>query len=278
MVDRVERIKTGIPGFDNLVQGGFPQGFNILVTGAPGTGKTIFGLQYLYNGAMSGENGLYISLDSSDGTVRTQAKQFGWDITKLEKQGKLAILDIPQDKSKVNLFNLIEEGVREVNAKRLVFDSLAAFAINMDQFAIEVGSAEMITINGSDLKKADTNRKQLTGPKSFYSGTSEKRITFLVMNELLRLGTTNIVITDEAPTNGQLTVDGVSEYVCDGVIRVDVSRIAKEAVRSMTIHKMRNTNHTLNSQMFNISDRGLVMQQKSVFKGSKVSGISPEEQ
>lgn len=50
-MDGEARVKTGIPGFDELVAGGLPKESNILLTGIPGTGKTIFALQYLYNGA-----------------------------------------------------------------------------------------------------------------------------------------------------------------------------------------------------------------------------------
>ena len=57
----MDRVATGVAGFDGLVQGGLPAGSNILLTGRPGTGKTIFALQYLYNGALKGENGIYIS-------------------------------------------------------------------------------------------------------------------------------------------------------------------------------------------------------------------------
>ena len=58
-----ERLSTGIKGFDELIQGGFPQGSTILVSGGAGTGKTIFGLSYLYAGAKNfNEPGLYITL------------------------------------------------------------------------------------------------------------------------------------------------------------------------------------------------------------------------
>ena len=84
----MDRVKTGIPGFDELIEGGIPKGFNVLLVGQPGAGKTIFGLQYLVNGAMQGENGLYISLDSPNEMVKSQGRRFGWDIDKLEREGK----------------------------------------------------------------------------------------------------------------------------------------------------------------------------------------------
>ena len=61
---KIPRVATGIPGFDELIEGGFPKNFVILLAGTPGTGKSIFSLEYIYNGASSlNENGVYITLD-----------------------------------------------------------------------------------------------------------------------------------------------------------------------------------------------------------------------
>ncbi len=61
-------------GFDKLVEGGIRRGTNVLVTGIPGTGKTIFGLDYLYKGTQKGENGLYISIDSTSEPLKVQGR------------------------------------------------------------------------------------------------------------------------------------------------------------------------------------------------------------
>jgi circadian clock protein KaiC len=54
---RTERVPTGILGLDSLIEGGFPKGRSILVTGEPGTGKTIFSLQFLVEGLARGGKG-----------------------------------------------------------------------------------------------------------------------------------------------------------------------------------------------------------------------------
>ena len=62
----MERVKTGIPGFDDLVQGGFPKGASILVSGGTGSGKSIFAMQFIYNGAKQfNEPGLYVTLETN---------------------------------------------------------------------------------------------------------------------------------------------------------------------------------------------------------------------
>ena len=68
----VERAKTGIPGFDELVGGGIPRGRTVLLAGGSGTGKTIFGTQFLYNGALMGENGLYLTLEEKPKNIRRE--------------------------------------------------------------------------------------------------------------------------------------------------------------------------------------------------------------
>lgn len=68
-----ERVKTGIEGFDQLVQGGFPRGSTVLLCGSPGTGKTIFGLEYLFNGASKfKEKGLYVTFDQSEDSLKNR--------------------------------------------------------------------------------------------------------------------------------------------------------------------------------------------------------------
>lgn len=77
---KIDRVRTGVNGLDELLQGGFPKSHCILLSGAPGTGKTIFGQQFLYNGAKNGEKGLYIAFNEELEDVLLQPTVFGWDI------------------------------------------------------------------------------------------------------------------------------------------------------------------------------------------------------
>ena len=66
MKSQIKRIPAGISGFDELTGGGFPENFVILLAGTPGTGKSIFSLEYIYNGATKfNENGAYITLEQT---------------------------------------------------------------------------------------------------------------------------------------------------------------------------------------------------------------------
>ena len=268
-MDRIERLKTGIPGFDDLIQGGIPKGFNVLLVGQPGAGKTIFGLQYLVNGAMYGENGIYVSLDSTNEIVKAQGKMFGWDVEGLEREGKLSFLKIPLDKPKINLFDILEEEVKAAKAVRLVFDSLADFAINIDQFVIPLSYSMFPPPKSSEEEEAliqsdKTYRYEVLPTlgqdpqgRMFYKGHSRRRISFLVMNELTKLNTTNLIITDERTSQDGITVDGISEYTSDGLIHLQVLETATGVPRMIKIKKMRITKQPLDRFPFEIGNTGI---------------------
>ena len=84
-------VKTGVPGFDSLFAKGIPKGSSVLIAGGPGTGKTIFCLQTLYNAATRGEKCLYMSFEENEEKLRQHMRDFGWDPAPLEKKGLLMI-------------------------------------------------------------------------------------------------------------------------------------------------------------------------------------------
>jgi len=89
--DNIVRFKTGIPGFDNLLKKGIPHGAAVLIEGGPGSGKTNFCAQICYNACVKGLKALYMSFEEPESALRNHMKDFGWDLEKFEKQGKLVI-------------------------------------------------------------------------------------------------------------------------------------------------------------------------------------------
>ena len=140
-------VKTGIPGLDDLISDGFPEGRVILVVGGPGTGKTILASQFLYKGlADYNENGIYISLDESKKHFFAEMEALGWNFKKAEEEKKFIFIDATKMSrsalsrgkifgeqtslrgKKLPIDKLIEEleyRIHEINAKRVTVDTLA---------------------------------------------------------------------------------------------------------------------------------------------------------
>ncbi len=96
----MNKLRTGIPGLDDLIGGGIPEGSTTLISGRSGSGKTIFGIQYLYNGASEhDEPGILVTLEVRPNDLRAEALQFGWDLSELEKAGKITIIDAASSKA-----------------------------------------------------------------------------------------------------------------------------------------------------------------------------------
>lgn len=119
-----KRLRSGIPKLDEIIEGGFVPGAAVLVAGEPGTGKTIFSTQFLYEGAKNGEPGLYITLEQSPEEIIKDMSRFDWDLS-----------DLPVDIEWLNptqsgtIEEKIKDRVNELGAKRIVIDSLSSIGL-----------------------------------------------------------------------------------------------------------------------------------------------------
>jgi KaiC/GvpD/RAD55 family RecA-like ATPase len=135
------RVKSGISGFDEMVNGGFHMGTVNTITGPSGSGKTVFASQFIYEGAKSGEKGMIITpSESSDFLKREMSASFGWDFSELEKEKKISIIDVTDPVLRlqksidadpveflVNFRKLVERKLEEEKPNRLFIDDLMAF-------------------------------------------------------------------------------------------------------------------------------------------------------
>lgn len=134
---RADKAKTGIWGLDNILSGGFSRGHVFLVEGAPGTGKTTIALQFLREGAQSGEKCLYITLSETERELRDGASSHGWTledgIEVFELLPPESLLDSEQQQSLLYSSDLelgettkqIFQAVDRVQPTRVVLDSLS---------------------------------------------------------------------------------------------------------------------------------------------------------
>ena len=158
------KVRTGIPGFDSIISGGFRKGRAIAMSGPPGSGKTTFGMQFLFYGAKDfDEPGVFVTLSQSPDEIRNDFKSFGWDAQKLIDDGKMIIIDarpfkmeegfIALDESLyrgeslpfMHLTQLIMSSINRINAKRLVIDSLTVLGMQYsNNFYVRQGLQGMI--------------------------------------------------------------------------------------------------------------------------------------
>jgi len=203
-----QRVSTGIDGLDKVIEGGFPKGSLILLTGNPGTGKTIFSARFIYRGATDyGENGVYVNFSESREAFYENMKPFGFDFKHIEEEGKFRYLIMlaMRENGISTMLKLILEEVNRVKAQRLVIDSFSAIAQ-----AFEKPHDARILIN-------------------------------TVLDRIVRcMGCTTILIV-EVPFGEERIGLGMEEFVADGVIHLRVGRLEQRLFRDMAIRKMRGT-------------------------------------
>lgn len=222
----IERISSGIPGFDEIIEGGIQKNTTLLVRGGTGTGKTIFGLQYLHNGATEhDEPGLFISFAEGKQATYQHGSVFSWNFEELEKKGKFTFIKYaPHEVVKV-----MEEGggsirdtIESIGAKRLVIDSLTAYAL---LFESEYRSNESI----------------------------------LNLFEMLRNWKCTTVVTSEKQVDPN---DGDGErlgFLTDAIAYLYYLRTGVARTRAMEIIKMRDTNHSNKICSFDITKKGIMV-------------------
>lgn len=123
----LKKIKTGIPGLDDVLKGGLLENQCILFTGAPGTGKSIAALQFLYYGAKNNEPGLIIISEGSIDSFKTNASSLGIDVEEFEKKGLITIIEQSVTAGRIISMDVPINVIKKKNIKRVVLDSLTIF-------------------------------------------------------------------------------------------------------------------------------------------------------
>ncbi len=217
----IERVKTGIAGFDELVQGGIPESDLILLSGPCGAGKTIFGLQFAYSHAER-EPSIYVSFEEELEKIHESASQFSRSIEKLEKSGKLRFLKYDPFRIE-DIFEIIESNIRDMHARRVVIDSISALGI-------------------------------------YVKDPTELRRMILQLSTMLRKNKcTSMLISEVLPGEHMLSRFGVEEFVSDGVVLLHNMLVGGEYRRGLSVWKMRSTNHSGKIHPYRITQQGFAI-------------------
>ncbi len=227
----IELVKTGIKGLDSMLDGGIPRGQSVLLVGGPGTGKTSFAMNFLYNGALNGERGIFISLEEKpDRIIENCMSAFpDWkEFRGFVKKGKINILKI--DKwSYEGFIETINTNVSQYKATRCVIDSLSIMELYFER------------------------------PYEF------RKKLFDMMNFLSTTGCTTLLTSETPGSDSMRAAHPLAQYVADGVIALYKLEKKEKRVRALEILKMRGVGHSTDLVPIAFAATGM-----KVFEGEKI--------
>jgi circadian clock protein KaiC len=229
MAGETERLGTGVAGLDSLLSGGYPPRSTVLVSGYPGTGKTLLTSHFLTEGIKKGSNGIYVSFEASKSEFIEQTKSFGFDFEDPEVNGTFrCLMAIPHrffvSPSTFDIQNTIqgiEEAKAAINAERLVIDSISALMV------------------------------------LFENSYQARKSLYILNSRLKEMGMASMFISEAGPKS-QFSNYGVEEYIADGVIHLSLEEVQERKFqRFLRVVKMRKTAHRMEKYPIQIGSNGM---------------------
>jgi KaiC domain protein len=232
----IPRVRSYVPGLDEVLYGGIPDRSVVLVSGGPGTGKSILGKQFLYNGLTRGEGAVFVTLEEHPVAVRRSFRHFNWDVSKFEREGRFAIIDafttgigsasqrekyVVKDIDNVHeLIDLLRQAIKDTGARRITIDSVSTLYLTKPSIA---------------------------------------RSTVMLLKRVIAgLGTTAFFISQVSVGERGFGGPGV-EHAVDGIIRLDLDEVDGKLYRSLIVWKMRDTKISMVRHPMDITDEGIVV-------------------
>jgi circadian clock protein KaiC len=237
----MDRVKTGIKGLDETLNGGFlPQTAN-LIEGAPGTGKTTIGMQFIYTGITQyNEPGLILTFEEFPQQYYHDAASFGWDFKKLEQEGKLKVIMTSPEVSRLDVESIggmIETHVAKMGCRRVLVDSITHFQ-RLTQDPVELRTLEY----------------------GFINGLKREGLTCLLTRE-------SSALLGESPDG-----DSSIAFVVDTYVLLRYVEIESAIRKALLVLKMRGSDHAKDIRQFEITDSGVEVQSKFEGREGIMSG------
>jgi len=218
-------VLTGIDGLDELLGGGVPRGHTVTVLGSFGTGKTTFGIQFLVQGLINREKGIFISLEEDPDSIVASAAGFGWDLATPLKEKRLAIVKLEPADARTTVMKVRSElpkFIKEFGADRVVVDSVSL--LNM----------------------------------MFPDDVERRARLFSLSQQIKTTGATALFTAETKDDNPRASRDGLVEYISDGVISLQSREKESGDVQlAMQVMKMRRLKHSRAVKPYTIDDDGL---------------------
>ncbi|MEJ2417012.1 MAG: circadian clock protein KaiC [Exilibacterium sp.] len=233
----IPKTPSGIPGLDEVLQGGLAENRLTLVSGCTGAGKTVLSNQFLYHGIVEmNQPGVFITFEERPQDIIDNVAGFGWNYGQLIKQHKLAFVDVSdpgQEQVELNdsydlspLLLRIHHTIEKIGAKRVVIDSMAALFIQVS--------------NARNVRNLFTR----------------------LCHDLKSLGVTTLATAERPESMAALARNGVEEYVADGVIELSVTPGQQRILRHLFVRKMRGVGYRSGKVEFDIHTHGMELYPK----------------
>jgi circadian clock protein KaiC len=222
-----KRLSIGIPSLDALMGGGLPDGSSLLVAGPSGSGKSIMASQFIGEGLLKGEPGVVAIFEELPAEFSRRAAQFGIDFDTPQKDGTLKVIYIrPLDLSVDETVYAIVGAVKEINAKRVVIDSMVGF----------------------EMALAPDFRHEF------------RESLYRMIGALTRLGVT-VLSTVEVEEN--FTSMGLSNFaisfLSDDILRLRYVSINGQLRKMLMVVKMRGSAHSIDMWEYKITEKGIII-------------------
>ena len=225
------KVPSGVAGLDEILDGGLPEGRTTLISGGPGTGKTMLGLEFLYKSALAGHSGILLLFEERAEAIRRNALSLGWNLAELEKAGKLFILESRLDRDAVlsgdfnitPLLAIVQGRAKQIKARRIVIDAIDVLLRVYNDPRRE--SNELLYLHDWLMDHKFTT---LMTAKKADNGDATSRYEFL-------------------------------DYMADCVIVADMRILGQVMTRRLRILKYRGSGFATNEYPFVISDEGTVL-------------------
>lgn len=230
-ISPIQRLPTGIEGFDVIAEGGLPAARTTLVSGTAGSGKTIFAAQFLANAIGRGEGGVFVTFEESPGDLARDVAGFGWDVPAWNRDGKWAFVDASPDAG--------GDGDAVVGS----FD-LGALMARITH-AVQATGARCVCLDSANalfarLPHPDRLRNEL----------------YRICAALREMGVTTVVTSERTDDYGEVSRHGIEEFVADNVVLLRNTLQDERRRRTMEILKFRGSPHHRGEYPFTIASRG----------------------
>jgi len=240
-MSKEKRVATGVPGLDEMLSGGFLPGSTVLVRGAPGSGKTLLGLQYLLHGARNNEPGLLITFEEFPASIHRDAESMGWNLTEFEEAGLLHLM---------------------FTSPQVLLSGLASPQSALSRLMLDGSIRRVVLDSVTHFMRLTDDSKEL---RSIYTS---------IINGLKREGATALLMGEESRAPDPRQEKGKLSFIVDCILLLRYVEIESAMQRAIVVLKMRSSPHSREIRRFEIRRGGLTVLETFEGREGILSGIS----